>query len=75
MTTTGRGDFFRLGSVLGDRNWGGGSGVAARWARRLFAAVAAALALPAVSAERDICENKAGAELIRCIEAAARSGP
>jgi hypothetical protein len=49
--------------------------VAARWARRLFAAVAAALALPAVSAERDICENKAGAELIRCIEAAARSGP
>ena len=36
--------------------------------------LAVALTLPAQAAERDICENKAGAELIRCIEAAAR-GP
>jgi hypothetical protein len=33
-----------------------------------------ALAAPAWSAERDICEHKAGPELIRCIEAAARAG-
>jgi len=29
----------------------------------------------AIAAERDICENKSGQELIRCIEAAARSTP
>jgi len=29
----------------------------------------------AIAAERDICENKAGQELIRCIEAAARATP
>ncbi len=49
------------------RHWGS--------ALRIFAAIAAssALAGPARGAERDICENKAGRELIRCIEAAARS--
>ncbi len=39
------------------------------------AALAAALASPAaLAAQSDICENKAGADLIRCIEAAARAG-
>ena len=51
------------------------TGVAALWANALGALAAfTVLAGPAFSAERDICENKAGQELIRCIEAAARSG-
>lgn len=44
-------------------------------ARHGLIAVALALALPAVGAERDICENRTGVELIRCIEAAARGEP
>jgi hypothetical protein len=42
----------------------------------LLALAALSIAAPAAAAgggERDICENKSGAELIRCIEAAARS--
>ncbi|MGH8666795.1 MAG: hypothetical protein ACREUX_21235 [Burkholderiales bacterium] len=51
------------------------TGMAAAWVNALCALVAiTTLAGPAWSAERDICENKAGPELIRCIEAAARSG-
>jgi hypothetical protein len=39
------------------------------------AAIAAAIgSQPALAGENDICENKSGPELIRCIEAAARSG-
>ena len=49
--------------------------MAAAWLQALCALVATtALTAPAWSAERDICDNKAGPELIRCIEAAARSG-
>jgi hypothetical protein len=53
----------------------GVTGLTASWLKTLCAlAGIAALAPPAGAAERDICEHKAGQELIRCIEAAARSG-
>jgi hypothetical protein len=51
------------------------TGMAALWKHALCAlAAVTVLAGQASGAERDICENKAGPELIRCIEAAARSG-
>ena len=50
------------------------AGTLGRGAARALGAVAAAAALFAAAAERDICENKTGRELIRCIEEAARRG-
>jgi hypothetical protein len=41
---------------------------------RAMALGALLAAAPALAAQADICENKAGADLIRCIEAAARTG-
>jgi hypothetical protein len=55
----------------------GASGLAARCAKAFWLLIAiTSLAAPAWGAEpeRDICERKTGPELIRCIEAAARSG-
>jgi hypothetical protein len=53
----------------------GVTGLAAPGPKALCALVAiAGLAAPAWGAERDICEHKTGQDLIRCIEAAARSG-
>jgi len=45
------------------------------WTLAAAALLASALTAPAMAAERDICENKSGQELIRCIEAAARGAP
>jgi hypothetical protein len=51
------------------------TGMVALWTNVLSAlAAVTVLAGPAFGAELDICENKAGQDLIRCIEAAARSG-
>ncbi len=59
------------------RNYRTGGSVGATGLRghlRAMALGAMLAAAPALAAQTDICENKAGADLIRCIEAAARGG-